>query len=330
MAGKGKRMRPHTLTTPKPLIKLGGKTIVERIVEGLSELCGETISDIGFVVAPDFGKEVEEQLILSAKKTGARGHIFYQEEALGTAHAVYCAEPLLDGKILIAFADTLFRAKPMQIKDADGVILVNEVEDPSLFGVVKLNQNGVVTGFIEKPQTPVSRLAIVGIYYFKEGRIVRDAIKYLLDNNLKEKGEFQLTNALENLKNKGSVFLTEKLEEWMDCGNKEITLKTHRRILELDEKNLKLSSSSGQIIQSVIIPPCYIGKNAVIQNSVVGPYVSIGEGCHIQSSVIRDSIIGDGSKVQDYVMENSMLGEYAVLHKKPEILSVSAYSSVLA
>jgi len=169
MAGKGKRMRPHTLTVPKPLINVAGKPIVQRLVEDITKVCGEKVDEIAFIIGPDFGKEVEENLIKIAQSQGAKGTICYQEKALGTAHAIMCAKESISGKTVVAFADTLFKADFVMDTNQEGVIWVQGIEDPRQFGVVKVNEAGVITDFVEKPETFVSNLAIIGIYYFKDG-----------------------------------------------------------------------------------------------------------------------------------------------------------------
>src|SRR3954468_18688018 len=152
MAGAGKRMRPHTLTTPKPLIPVAGKPIVQWLVEDIIRVCNEKVTEIAFIVGR-FGKEAEDGLLKIAEKEGAKGKIFYQDEALGTAHAILCAKESLKDKVVIAFADTLFRADFSMDEDSDGVIWVSKIEDPRAFGVVKFNSENVITEFVEKPQT---------------------------------------------------------------------------------------------------------------------------------------------------------------------------------
>jgi glucose-1-phosphate thymidylyltransferase len=215
MAGMGKRMRPHTLTTPKPLIPIAGKPMVQRIVEDIIKVCDEPVDEIAFVVG-HFGKEAENNLVAIAASLGAKGRICYQEEPLGTAHAIMCAKECLTGKVLVAFADTLFKADFKMDSSQEGIIWVQKVEDPKPFGVVKLNAENVITDFVEKPQEFVSDLAIIGIYYFKDGDYLKKELQYLLDNDIKEKGEYQLTNALENMKAKGTRFTPGKVTEWLD------------------------------------------------------------------------------------------------------------------
>ena len=219
MAGKGKRMRPHTLTTPKPLIKLAGRTIVHHLLYEIKEVLNEPIEEINFIIG-DFGQEVENELKSLAKELNANARISYQDEALGTAHAIYCAKESLNGKVIVAFSDTLFNANFKLDTDTDGIIWTKQVKDPGSFGVVKKNEEGYVTGFFEKPKEFVSDEAIIGVYYFKNGEELADEIKYLLDNNIMGNGEYQLTDALENLRKKGRKISTSIVDNWFDCGNK--------------------------------------------------------------------------------------------------------------
>ena len=277
MAGMGKRMRPHTLTVPKPLIPIAGKPIVQRLVEDIAKVCGEAVDEVAFIIGRAFGKEVEKNLVKIAESVGAKGTIVYQDEALGTAHAILCAKDSLTGPLVVAFADTLFKADFTLDSSVPGTIWVQKVEDPKPFGVVKLNDKGEITDFVEKPETFVSDLAIIGIYYFQDGDYLRDELQYLLDNDIKDKGEYQLTNALENMKNKGTIFVPGRVTEWLDCGNKDATVFTNQRYLEyLKERGESLVAASAKITNSVLLEPVYIGENAIITDSVVGPHVSLG------------------------------------------------------
>ncbi|MCK5105006.1 MAG: nucleotidyltransferase family protein, partial [Cyclobacteriaceae bacterium] len=224
MAGMGKRLRPHTLTTPKPLIPIVGKPIVYWLVHDIAEVCDDIIENIGFVIGRSFGESVEKELLSIASKLGAKGHLFYQDEPLGTAHAIYCAADILEGKTIVAFADTLFKANFKLDSEQDGIIWVHQVEDPSAFGVVKLDSNGGIEDFVEKPTDFISDLAIIGIYYFKSGDLLKHEIKVLIDNKIKDDGEYQLTRALETLKEKGTKFVPGQVDDWLDCGNKQATV----------------------------------------------------------------------------------------------------------
>ncbi|MBI3134873.1 MAG: nucleotidyltransferase [Bacteroidetes bacterium] len=326
MAGRGSRLRPHTLTVPKPLVPVGGKPIVHRLVEDIAKTLPEKIDEIAFVIG-DFGKEVELELIAVAEKLGAKGSIFYQHQALGTAHAVLCAEPCLTGPVVVAFADTLFRADFTLDKNADGILWVNQISDPSAFGVVTLDKDGNINDFVEKPKTFVSDLAMIGIYYFKNGDQLKHELKYLIDNNIMKSGEYQLPDALKNLTQKGVKFKPGKVIEWLDCGNKEVTVYTNQRVLEFD-KDTKLVADDVQLVNAIIIPPCYIGKGVVLENSVVGPHVSVGDATKISGSVISNSIIQKNTVIKQVVLKNSMIGSHVNLKGKASDVSLGDYTTL--
>ncbi len=324
MAGMGKRMRPHTLVTPKPLIEFAGKPMVHHIVEELARTCHEPIEEIAFVIG-DFGKEAEKSLIAVAEKVGAKGSIYHQVEALGTAHAVLCAAESMQGKLIVAFADTLFKADFILDESKDAVIWVQQVEDPKPFGVVKLNDEGNITDFVEKPQEFISDLAIIGIYYFRDGENLRKELQFLIDNDLKEKGEYQITNALENMKQKGLKFAPGKVIEWLDCGNKNNTVYTHARWLE-SKSGENLIDDSLINRNALVIEPCFIGKGVTIVNSVIGPHVSLADGCSIENSIVRNSIVQKNTRIQNSVIGNSMIGSFVEIKNQMLDLSVGDYS----
>ncbi len=323
MAGLGKRMRPHTLTTPKPLISIAGKPIVQRLVEYLSEMCDDKIEHIAFIVG-DFGREVEMNLLTIAENLGAVGSIHYQDVPLGTAHAILCAEEHLKDHVIIAFADTLFYADFKVNEAADGVIWVQKVENPQQFGVIKVSEEGHISEFIEKSQVFVSDLAIIGIYYFRDGENLKKELQYLLDNDIKEKGEYQLTTAMEHMKNKGLKLFPGEVKQWLDCGNKDATVDTNRQVLE-HHKNEPLIDSSSIIENSTIIPPSYIGPEAIIRNSVIGPHVSIGEKSIVESCVLSNSIVQKHSFIKNRLINNSMVGSYVLLKGQPQDISIGDY-----
>lgn len=329
MAGKGKRMRPHTLTTAKPLIPVAGKPIVQRLVEDITKVCGEKVTEIAFVIGPDFGAEVEQNLVKVAESQGAKGSIYYQEKALGTAHAIMCAKDALKGKTVVAFADTLFKADFVMDTEKEGVIWVQKIEDPSQFGVVKLNTEGIITDFVEKPTSFVSDLAIIGIYYFKDGDYLKSELQYLLDNNITEKGEFQLTNALENMKKKGVKFEPGQVTEWLDCGNKNATVYTNQRVLEFDKGKVTLRGNNITINNSVVIEPCFIGDNVQLNNSVIGPHASIGANSKLNNCLVKNSIVQSDAKISNANISNSMLGIGAEVSGKEMDLSISDYTQVV-
>ena len=326
MAGRGSRLRPHTLTVPKPLVPVAGKPIVQRLVEDITKMCDEPVENIGFVIG-DFGEQVEHDLQDIAAAAGAKGHIFHQDKPLGTAHAVGCAAPLLEGKTVIAFADTLFKANFQIDSSHDGLIYVHRVEDPSAFGVVKLDENGYITDFVEKPAEFVSDLAIIGIYFIKKGENLKHEIEQLIANNRLVKGEYQLTEALENLKSGGTKFVTGKVEEWLDCGNKNATVYTNQRILELKKDELAYPKKDAHQ-NAIIIPPCFIGDNVSLENVVLGPHVSVGHNSKISNAIIQNTIIQNDSLLENLVLENSMIGNNVKLTGKKEQWSLGDFSVI--
>lgn len=325
MAGRGSRLRPHTLTIPKPLMPVAGKPIVQRLVEDIAKVSREKVDEIAFIIG-DFGHEVEQQLKTIANNLNAKASIYYQEEALGTAHAILCAKESLEGELVVGFADTLFKADFQLNNNNDGTIWVKKIEDPSAFGVVQLDEKGIITDFVEKPQEFVSDLAIIGIYYFKDGELLKNELQYLIDNDITEKGEYQLTNALENLKKKGAKFIPGEVTEWMDCGNKNVTVDTNKRVLGFNGEN-EIGTNFNEV-NSVIIPPCFIGDNVVVKNAIIGPHVSIGNNSVIENSVIDNSIIQEDSTITDANITNSMIGNKVEYKGKKRDLSIGDYTQI--
>src|SRR5690606_22252703 len=229
MAGRGSRLRPHTLTVPKPLIPIAGKPIVHRLVEDIAGVINQKIDEIAFIIHKDFGTQVEKELIAIAEKLGSKGTIYYQNEALGTAHAILCAKDSMQGPIVVAYADTSFRADFSLGATADAATSVKAVDDPSAFGVIQLNDKDEVVAVVEERKEFVSDLAIIGIYFFTSAENLRSELEYLIDNNIEKGGEYQQTDALENMKQKGLRFVPGKVDEWMDCGNKNVTVDTNNR-----------------------------------------------------------------------------------------------------
>lgn len=327
MAGRGSRLRPHTLTVPKPLIPIAGKPIVHRLVEDIAGVINQEIEEIAFIIHESFGKVVEADLLAIAEKLGSKGKIYYQNEALGTAHAILCAKESMQGNIVVAYADTLFRADFTLETDADSVIWVKSVEDPSAFGVIQLNDKNEIIDFVEKPKEFISDLAIIGIYYFKSGENLRAELEYLIDNDVIKGGEYQLTDALENMKQKGLLFKPGKVDEWMDCGNKNVTVDTNSRMLNfLVQDGHNLVASDVVVENSEIIQPCYIGEGVVLKNAKIGPNVSIGSGCVIENAIIDNTLIQKNAKITNAKLTNSMIGNHAVYNGEFTSISIGDYS----
>lgn len=327
MAGRGSRLRPHTLTVPKPLIPIAGKPIVHRLVEDIAGVINQKLEEVAFIIHESFGKQVEEELKAIAGKLGAKGTIYYQNEALGTAHAIMCAKDSLDGPCVIAYADTLFRADFTLDPKADSVIWVKEVEDPSQYGVVNLNDQGHITGMTEKPKEFVSDLAVIGIYYFKQGEVLRNELQKVLDAKLMHGGEYQINDGIKAMIAQGKIFVPGKIDEWMDCGNKNITVETNSKMLQfLQNDGVELVAQDVVLNNSKIIPPCFVGEGVVLNNTVIGPNVSIGKGSKVEDSTIQNSLIQHATVIKNAHLDNAMIGSNAHFNGKFTAVSIGDYS----
>lgn len=321
MAGKGTRLRPHTLSTPKPLIEIAGKTIIERIVEIVLSSSSNKIENIGFVIEQK-NEETEKMLRDIGNRTKTKTQVFYQHEPKGTAHAIYCARKLLTAQTLIIFADTLFDAELKFTKDSDSCVFVKEVDDPSSYGVVTLAKNGQIKEFVEKPETNISNLAIVGIYYFKNGTILKKELKTILEKKIMIKGEYQITTALENLKNKSHKFVSRKIKQWFDFGTPINLLNSHSKILTKQETKFP------KFKNTQIYPPCYISNNVQITNSIIGPNVSIGSGTTIDSSKIKNTIIQRNTKIIGANFDESIIGSNVEYNKNHRSVNIGDYTNL--
>ena len=327
MAGRGSRLRPHTLTIPKPLIPIAGKPIVHRLVEDIAAVLNQPIEEVAFVIHESFGKKVEEELIVIAQKLGAKGTIYYQNEALGTGHAIMCAKDSLSGPAVIAYADTLIRADFDLDQNADSVIWVKQVDKPEAFGVVNLNPNGEIIELVEKPTAFVSDLAVIGIYYFKDVAVLKNELQLVLDNNIIHGGEYQINDGIKQMMAKGMVFVPGKVDEWMDCGNKDVTIDTNNRMLNfLHNDGIHLLSADVKQENSTIIPPCYIGEDVVLVNATIGPNVSLGKGCHVIDSAIKNSLVQTHSHIKNANLDNAMIGNHASFDGNFTSISIGDYS----
>jgi glucose-1-phosphate thymidylyltransferase len=240
-----------------------------------------------------------------------------------------CAKPSLDGPAVIAYADTLIRAKFELDASADSVIWVKQVENPEAYGVVELDDNGQIQGLVEKPTTFVSDKAVIGIYYFKAVEELRDALTYVLDNEIVNGGEYQINDGIKRMMQAGKKFMTAEVAEWMDCGNKAITVETNRRMLGfLHEEGEALINIEAEIVNSTIVEPCSIAKGAKIYNSTIGPYVSVGSQTQIDNCEIKDTIIQSQSKISNAKIQNSMIGNHVIYDGDFTSLSLGDYSAL--
>lgn len=308
MAGRGTRVRPHSHTTPKPLLPVAGTMIIERIVETFARTMDRTVTDIVYILGPDFGKEIEVTLTEMSKRHNAKAVFRVQETALGTAHAVACAEEDLEGEVIIVFADTLFDSKKkVSVEDADSVIWLKEVDDPSRFGVA-VHENNQITGFVEKPKEPISYLAIIGVYYFRKGEDLMKEIQYLIDNDITGHGrEYQLTDALDRLLKDGKVFKKATVDEWLDCGTLPAWLDTSNEVLRKEKHSYDTYPGT------TIKPPVYICDGVTIEGCVIGPDVAIESGSKVSKSQISNSIIQSGADISGSALHGSTIGKRAVI-----------------
>jgi glucose-1-phosphate thymidylyltransferase len=327
MAGRGSRLRPHTLTIPKPLIPVAGKPIVHRLVEDIAGVLNQDIEEVAFIIHESFGEKVEQDLIAIAEKLGAKGTIYYQNEALGTGHAIMCAKESLSGPAVIAYADTLIRADFELDPTADAVIWVKQIENPEAFGVVKLNDKNEIIELVEKPKEFVSDLAVIGIYYFKEIGVLKQELQNVLDNNIQNGGEYQINDGIKNMMANGKIFKTGEVSEWMDCGNKNVTVETNSRMLGfLAADKVDLVSKTVKIENSTIIEPCFIGENVVLINATIGPNVSLGNGSHVVDSSIKNSLVQTNAHIKNANLDNAMIGNHASFDGNFTSISIGDYS----
>jgi len=329
MAGRGSRLRPHSLTVPKPLIPVAGEPIVHRLVKDIVKVLNQPVEEIAFVLgdAAWFGDDVISSLKALAASLGAKPSIYRQDEPLGTGHAIMCAKDSLSGPTVIAYADTLIRADFKLDQEADSVIWVKKVDKPEAFGVVKLNDNKEIVELVEKPKFFVSDLAVIGIYYFKEVSVLKEALQFVLDNNIVNGGEYQINDGIKRMMADGKVFKTGQVEEWMDCGNKAVTVETNARMLGFSEKDgEELIASDLKIQNSKIIQPCFIGENVVLKDSTIGPNVSIGNNCTIEASTVKNSLIQNHTSIKNANLDEAMIGNHVTFNGEFSKISIGDYS----
>ncbi len=330
MAGRGSRLRPHSLTVPKPLIPVAGQPIVHRLVKDIAKVLKQPIDEIAFVLGDPawFGDDVVSSLEDLAKSLGAKASIYRQDKPLGTGHAIMCAEPSLSGPAVIAYADTLIRAEFDLDPQADSVIWTKQVENPEAYGVVKLNGNDEIVELVEKPKDFVSDQAVIGIYYFKDVGVLKGKLQEILDENVMNGGEYQINDGIKRMMADGKVFKTGTVDEWMDCGNKNITIETNQRMLGFLQTDAEeqLVASSVKLENSKIIEPCFIGENVVLKDATIGPFVSIGNDCTIENSTIKNSLIQTHTSIKNANLDDAMIGNNVKYDGNFTSVSIGDYS----
>lgn len=301
VAGFGTRLKPHTYSLPKVLLNVGGKPILAHILE---ELLEENITKATFIIGY-LGDVVKKYVAETFPEIDAE--YVQQNEMLGLGHAIYKAIPTFDEEeIFIILGDTVFDVDLKSVFQNKKTSLgVKKVDDPRRFGVAFV-ENGIIKKLIEKPQEPVSNLALVGLYYISNADLLAQSLKHIIENDIKTSGEYQLTDALQVMIDHGEDITTFPVEGWYDCGKPETLLSTNRFLLSRNGSNRQLENV-------VINNPVFIADSAIVKNSVIGPYTTIAENCEILDSIIRNSIISPKAKVQTTILENSIIGSSAII-----------------
>jgi len=327
VAGFGTRLRPHTLHNPKVLLNVGGKPMIHYIIE---QLIKDKIASSIILVTGFLGDKIKDYLNNSFR---FKFDYVEQAEAKGLGHAVYCAKSVFKNKndeTLIILGDTLFDVDlKKMVGSKDSVIGVKVVDDPRRFGVVEKDNTGYITRFVEKPankDVSPSNEAIVGLYYLKNSVSLFRSLEYIMKNNIKGKGEFQLTDALENMIGSNEKMKTFYVDGWLDCGKPETLLETNRYLLNKNKKLKQINKKN--LINSKIVEPVFIGKNVKIENSVIGPYATINDNSEIRNSFIKDSILEKYSVVENCSLTDSLIGEGSSVKRDALKISLGNYSEI--
>lgn len=313
MAGRGSRLRPHTLTVPKPLVPVAGTPIVEQLVNDIAKVVNQPIEEVAFILGDPafFGEDVVAHLTGVAQKLGAKASIYRQLNPLGTGHAIMCAEPSLSGPAVVAYADTLIRADFEIDPDADAQIWVKKVDHPEAYGVVQLNAKNEIVELVEKPKAFVSDLAVIGIYYFKNIGELKEELIQVIEQKISHGGEYQINDGIKAMMAKGKRFVTGEVTEWMDCGNKEITVETNTKMLQfLEKEGAPLVHPTAVLDNCSLIPPCFIGEGAVLKNATIGPGVSVGKRTQISNSTVSHSVVQNDTILEDVILSKAMIGNH--------------------
>lgn len=324
MAGLGTRLRPHTWSKPKQLVSVAGKTVLDHLIDTLSSLPAaleiELIAIVGYL-----GEQIEDHI--HTNHPGLKSHFVVQENPCGQSHAIKLAEQYLSGPMLVVFADTLIETdlSILEHEAAEAVTWVHPVPDPRRFGVAELGENGWVKRLIEKPQEMENNLAVVGFYFFKEARDLLSAIDEQIARNTQLKGEFFLADAVNIMLERGMRMRTQEVDVWLDAGTRETLLETNRYLLEHGMDN---SEDFPQCEGVVIYPPVFIHPTAQVHGSIIGPNVSLGAGCRIEHSIIRDSILEDEAQATDIILDSSLVGRRARLQRRAGVINAGDNTEV--
>ena len=308
VAGKGERMRPYTNNLPKCLLPVGGKTIIDWIVEDILPLKpSETIFITGY-------KAEKMDKYLKAKPEWGKARAVLQDNPQGLGQAISLALPYVndDEPLLIILGDTLFDADIKSLANStENVLYTYKVQDPRRFGVAVTNANGQIKSLVEKPQEFVSDEAIVGIYYIKDVKALKKALQHLMDNDIRTRGEFQLTDALQMMIEQGCKFRTAPVKEWLDCGLPETLIATNTWLLQNRPmlNNISHVASHKSMSNVKFVPPCNIGSNVIIEDSTIGPNVTIGDNSIIKNAIIQNCVIWKNEEVHSSQISGQVIAK---------------------
>jgi len=321
VAGIGTRLRPHTLTQPKVLLNVAGQPMIYHIV---NQIIQDKIASSIVLVTGHMGEQIEKYLTDTFRFNFS---FIAQKKPLGLGHAIYCSKEAFNNdkneEVLIILGDTLFDVDlKAMCRNSSSVIGVKKVDDPRRFGVVEKNRQGYITRFVEKPSSreiSTSNEAIVGLYYIKNSVSLFNSLEYIISNEVKSNNEYQLTDALEIMLSNKEKMKTYTVDGWLDCGKPETLLETNTYLLK---KQRKKYSFPGSIIKS----PVYIGKKAIIGNSIIGPNVTVGDNCIIKNCIIENSIIDSNNYIENVLLKESIVGKNCKVIQKKFSFNLGEYS----